>query len=103
MSLPGTVGLFDAPPDLPQQASEPAQEAAGALHPGPACRQLLRVRQPARGHRQAERPEDHSALTARQGTHRGWSLWRLTPWTSPAITHTPIKYYMFCISSNKDL
>lgn len=47
--------------------SQPQEEAAGAVRPGPAQLQLLRLCQQARSHGQTERPEDHGALPAGPG------------------------------------
>lgn len=34
-----------SPPDFPEQVSQPQEEAAGPMYPGPAQHQLLRLRQ----------------------------------------------------------
>lgn len=57
--------------DLPEQVSQPQEEAAGPVYPGPTQRQLLRLHQQARSHREAQRPQNHGPLSAGQGNGIG--------------------------------
>lgn len=63
--------VFVSCTDLPEQVSQPQEEAAGAMHSGPTQCQLLRVRQQTRSHSQTQRPQNHGPLPAGQGKYTG--------------------------------